>query len=251
MKIEYQDKIDNYLLNRMSDEERRAFEQEMKLDKELREQVEFTKNVQTALKSRNEKLTRMQEWQKEMDEKAERAYGYRATGSDFRYIQMLEMEDSQAKPNSSSRKKRRLIYWVAGIAAIFIAGLFVLPTITVYESAPVPTEDGVFRGGEDYPEIKLLVEQKDYERALGAIEREEQSLEQELFVNKKDTTDRERQEYDRMLIEMKQNELAWLKVHVLLGLGKEKEAMWLLEQLRGTEGKYRQAADSLYNQLKK
>ena len=66
-----------------------------------------------------------------------------------------------------------------------------------------------------------------------------------------DTTDRERQEYDRMLIEMKQNELTWLKVHALLGLGKEKEVMQLLEQIRGTEGEYQQAADSLYNQLKK
>lgn len=250
MKIEYQDQIDNYLLNRMSDEDRRTFEQEMKLDKELREQVEFTKNVQTALKSRNEKLIRMQEWQKEMDEEAERAYGYRATGSDRCYSPMPAME-SQAKPNSSPRKKRRLIYWVAGIAAIFIAGLFVLPTITVYESAPVSEEYGVFRGGENYPEIKLLIEQKDYENAILSIEREEHSLEQTSLINRMDTTDRERQEYDRMLIEMKQNELAWLKVHALLGLGKESEAVRLLELLRGTEGEYRQAADSLYNQLKK
>ena len=137
------------------------------------------------------------------------------------------------------------------ILAIFIAGLFVLPTITVNESAPVPTEYGVFRGGEDYQEIKQLMEQKDYKMAFSAIEREEQALEQELLINQMDTTDRERQEYDRMLIEMKQNELTWLKVHALLGLGKEKEVMQLLEQIRGTEGEYQQAADSLYNQLKK
>lgn len=40
------------------------------------------------------------------------------------------------------------------------------------------------------------------------------------------------------------------KVHALLGLGKESEAMRLLERLRRTEGEYQQAADSLYNQLK-
>ena len=250
MKIEDQDRIDNYLLNRMSDEERRSFELEIEQDKELREQVEFTKNVQTALKSRNEKLTQMQKWQKEMDEEAERAYGYRATGSDYHYSSMPVME-RQADQLPPPRKKRRLIYWVAGIAAIFIAGLFVLPTITVNESAPVPTEYGVFRGGEDYQEIKQLMEQKDYGMAFSAIEREEHSLEQELLINKKDTTDCERREYNRMLIEMKQNELAWLKVHALLGLGKEREAMQLLERLRGTEGEYQQAADSLYNQLKK
>lgn len=86
--------------------------------------------------------------------------------------------------------------------------------------------------------------------AFSAIEREEHSLEQELLINKKDTTDCEQREYNRMLIEMKQNELTWLKVHTLLGLGKESEAMRLLERLRKTEGEYQQAADSLYNQLK-
>lgn len=250
MKIEYQDKIDNYLLNRMSDEERWTFEQEMEQDKELRKQVEFTKNVQTALKSRNEKLTRMQEWQKEMNEEAKRACSFRATGSDRHYSPMSAMEN-QANPIPPSRKKRHLIYWVAGIAAIFIIGLFVLPTITVYKSAPVPIEYGVFRGGEDYLKIKQLMEQKDYEKAFLVIEREEQLLQQELLINKKDTTDCERQEYNYMLIEMKQNELAWLKVHTLLGLGKKREAMQLLEQLRETEGEYQQVADSLYNQLKK
>lgn len=246
MKIEDQDRIDNYLLNRMSGEERWAFEQDMEQDKELREQVEFTKDIQTALKSRNEKLAQMQEWQEEMD----RAYGYRATGSDRHYSSMPTME-RQADQLPPPRKKRHLIYWVAGITAIFIIGLFVLPIVTVYESAPVPIEYGVFRGGEDYQEIKQLIEQKDYEKAFLVIEREEQLLQQELLINKKDTTDYERQEYNYMLIEMKQNELAWLKVHTLLGLGKKREAMRLLEQLRETEGEYQQVADSLYNQLKK
>lgn len=249
MKIEDQDRIDNYLLNRMSGEERQTFERDMEQDKELREQVEFTKDIQTALKSRNEKLARMQKWQEEMDEEAKRAYGYRATGSDCHYSPKPAME-SQTDSISSSRKKRHLIYWVAGIAAIFIIGLFVLPIVTVYESAPVPEEYGVFRGGEDYQEIKQLMEQKDYGMAFSAIEREEHSLEQELLINKKDTTDCEQREYNRMLIEMKQNELTWLKVHALLGLGKESEAMRLLERLRRTEGEYQQAADSLYNQLK-
>lgn len=103
MKIEDQDRIDNYLLNRMSGEERQAFERDMEQDKELREQVEFTKDIQTALKSRNEKLARMQEWQEEMDEEAKRAYGYRATGSDCHYSPKPAME-SQTDSISSSRK---------------------------------------------------------------------------------------------------------------------------------------------------
>ena len=63
MKIEYQDHIDDYLLGRMSDEDSKVFEQELKNDDELREQMEFTKDVQTATKSRNEKLAKMREWE--------------------------------------------------------------------------------------------------------------------------------------------------------------------------------------------
>lgn len=250
MKVEFQDKIDNYLLNRMSGEARRAFEQEMEQDKELWEQMEFTKNVQAALKSRNEKLVQMQEWQEEMDEEVVEAGSYRAIESDHQYCPMPAMEN-QAFPTSPFRKKRHLIYWLSGIVAIFLVGLFLLPINIIHESKPVPIEYGTFRGGRDYPEIKRLIGQTEYKKAILAIEKEECLLEQELLINKKDTTNRERQKYDSMLIEMKQDELMWLKVHVLLGLGKEEEAMCLLDRLRETDNEYRLAADSLYNQLKR
>ena len=57
MKIEYQDKIDRYILGEMSAEERTDFEKQVAQNAELQELLEFTKNVNTAIKSRNEKLT--------------------------------------------------------------------------------------------------------------------------------------------------------------------------------------------------
>ena len=62
MKQEYQDRIDDYLLHRMSDKDKRAFEDELSHDEELREQLEFTKSVSSAIKSRNEKLAAMTKW---------------------------------------------------------------------------------------------------------------------------------------------------------------------------------------------
>lgn len=49
MKKEYQDRIDDYLLNRMSETERHAFERELECDEELCDQLMFTKAVQQAL----------------------------------------------------------------------------------------------------------------------------------------------------------------------------------------------------------
>ena len=52
MKIEYQDKIDRYILGEMSAEERTDFEKQVAQNAELQELLEFTKNVNTAIKSR-------------------------------------------------------------------------------------------------------------------------------------------------------------------------------------------------------
>lgn len=64
MKIKYQDRIDAYLMHRMPDEECLAFEKEIDSNKELLEQLSFTQNVQQALKSRNDKLAKLKEWEK-------------------------------------------------------------------------------------------------------------------------------------------------------------------------------------------
>ena len=52
MKIEFQDRIDDYLLDRMSDEQRNSFESDAAKDAELKEQLQFTETVQQATKSR-------------------------------------------------------------------------------------------------------------------------------------------------------------------------------------------------------
>lgn len=49
------DRIDDYLLDRMNEEERRAFENDIENNMELREQMKFTEMVLRALKSKVEK----------------------------------------------------------------------------------------------------------------------------------------------------------------------------------------------------
>lgn len=56
MKTEFQDRIDEYILDRMPDEEKELFEEEISLDSSKKEQVEFTGNVKDAISSRQQKL---------------------------------------------------------------------------------------------------------------------------------------------------------------------------------------------------
>ena len=50
------------------------------------------------------------------------------------------------------------------------------------------------------------------------------------------------------IIKDKQDELKWLKVHALIGLHHQEEALLLLDELRSAEGAYQLPADSLYDQ---
>ena len=56
MRKAYQDRIDDYLLDRMSKEERHAFEKEIENNDGLQGQLEFTEMVQRAMKSKDEKM---------------------------------------------------------------------------------------------------------------------------------------------------------------------------------------------------
>lgn len=219
MKIEFQDHIDDYLLGRMSDEDSKAFEQELKNDDELREQMKFTKDVQTATKSRNEKLAKMREWEDD-----------------------YEWEDDR-------RGKRQYLYWISGIAAIFIVGFFLIHNYMGSEEDmmfnPSSIEYSTMRGGGNYENIEKLLEDKNYEDAMKQIEIEEAKIAEQRTATDS-ISDEERRAYDQMLIQEKADELSWMKVYALLGADRRDDALQLLDELRHTEGDYKEKADSLY-----
>ena len=72
MKQKYQDRIDDFVLGRMADEEQSIFEQEMKKDPLLREQTRFTNTVCKAVRSRNEMLEKMKAFKKKNEKEPER-----------------------------------------------------------------------------------------------------------------------------------------------------------------------------------
>ena len=259
MKIVFQDRIDDYLLNRMSDEERKSFESDAAEDAELKEQLQFTETVQQATKSRNEKLAAMEEWKDDYvweDDRvvAASATEYRATGSGYDYCPTPTMEESRSMPRSFGR---RIFYWMSGIAAVFVVGIFLIQNLFVANSPneymPSPRmNDMTLRAGSDNSEIELLLSQKKYEDALDLIEEEYLAVKEDsLAIVQDETMDAERKEYDMQIVKDKQDELNWLKAHALLGLSQQETALRILDELRNEEGYYQMAADSLYKHIKK
>ena len=259
MKIEFQDRIDDYLLDRMSDEERKSFESDTVEDAELKEQLQFTETVQQATKSRNEKLAAMEEWKDDYvweDERvaAASAAEYRPTGSGYEYCPAPTMESRRV---GSSSPFKKIFYWASGIAAVFVVGFFLIQNLYVANSPveymPSPRmNDMTIRAGSDYSEIELLLSQKKYEDALDLIEEKYLAVQDDsLDIVQDATIDAERKEYDMQIVKDKQDELKWLKAHALLGLSQQEIALRILDELRNEEGYYQMAADSLYNHIKK
>ena len=112
MDIDFQDRIDEYLLhgNNMSEEAKAQFEKEIEEDAEKREQYEFTKRVKQAMESRGEKLKAMAAFEKGM----------------------------------KHHHAKRIWVWVSGMAAALIVGFFAVSPLFI-----VNDDDGSIRGTEN------------------------------------------------------------------------------------------------------
>ena len=234
MNFESQDRIDDYLMGRMPDDERMAFEKELEGDKKLKEQLEFTGNLKQALKSRNVKLAAMEKWKDD-------------------YI----WEEDRRVVASSRPSGKRVLYWISGVAAVFVAGFFVIRNLNVgsngsdFLSSP-GFDNTVFRAGSDNSDVEFLFSQKKYDEALALIEQKNQVLNKdtlELIGNPE--IEKEQIEYKLLIYRDQADELKWLKVHALIELNRRYDALPLLNELRSREGLYKISADSIYNNLMK
>lgn len=147
MDEKFQDRIDNYLLSRMDNAEKTEFLREVEQDKEKKKQLEFTQNVKDAIRSREEKLQALAQFQRQYEEER-RTAAYRATGTE-RTTCYCPAPEVAAIEQAQPKKKTWL--WISGIAAVLVIGFFTITPMLMYESAPnknnVPME--MMRGGDD------------------------------------------------------------------------------------------------------
>lgn len=266
MKEEYQDRIEDYLFERMSDTERLAFEKDLEKDAELRDQYEFVSMVKTALMLENIDND-VSEWSKAYREReaaaiAAQETGYKATGSGYERTVACTRYEEEA-PRSS---KRHVLYWISGIAAVFVVGFFMYSSLTVYDAAPSKQDNAAYSPhpqgistirGVDVKTENLLAK-GDFQEALTRIETLEDEIATDLLVIERQRESRGAEEEE---LAEKQEMLKWrleglliLKVETLICLDRMDDAFSLIPQLdkiRQSESEFKEKADSLYNVLKK
>ncbi len=235
MKQDIQDKIDQYLLGKMSEMDRLAFEQELDKNQELKEQFNFTQKVKEAITSRNRKLAQIREWKD--------AY------------EIKHMDDTN-NDGESHNSKRHYIYWISGIAALFVVGFFLFsPTASDTKDgngSPIYVSVSSLRSGEDNTDVAKLINEGNYNSALEKIEEKEKKIESEILETEQEKANMNEEEYSdtQEVHEIQMDELSLLKAYALFGLKRSKEAMTVLDGLRQRESKYKAQADSLYNLYK-
>ena len=147
MDEKFQDRIDNYLLNRMDDTEKSEFLREVEQDKEKKEQLEFTQIVKDSICSREEKMQALKQFQRQY-EKGRRTDAYRATGTECAACDCPVPEVAATKP---VRAKKYIWLWISGAAAVLVVGFFAIKPMFEYEASPnyngAPMEQ--MRGGDD------------------------------------------------------------------------------------------------------
>lgn len=267
MSVDFQDKIDDFVLGRMSENDRIQFLSELSHDKDKQEQLELTKSLHAAIKSRNEKLSSISQFYEEYSE----------------------------EQNSDSKKKKVMFWmpWVASVAAVFLLGISIfisddnrksssiVDTSNIALVDPIKPVDIIYSKGSDklLDNIVLLLEKSEYEEALTLIMEAQNFLVMErnrlsakidvpdninkndfkvndanVFSNNKDTIFDLK--YSCKITNLKSLEeyeymLSWMKANTLIGLNRIKEAKDILFDLRILDGTYKLKADSLYNEIEK
>lgn len=205
-----QDRIDSYIRGEMTAAERSMFTSELSSNPELRKEFELTRRIANSISDRAKKKEQIQAWKKK--------------NSSHRTIYM-----------SSA---------ITSIAAMLVVGFFLFRN-TPDGSAPIAMESVSSSDRYTaYSEISMLIEKKDYTRALAYIEKAEGSS-----SAKKHTSSESQIIASNDSISTNLYELKWLKAQALVGLDRTEEAKSVLFEIKNIEGKYHNEIDSLWNEL--
>ena len=242
MNMDFQDRIDDYVLGRMSDEDRLQFEKEVSLDYEKEKQLKLTLNIKRALASRQEKLAIIQDFENDYQQQQE-------------YDDANEAENQHVMPDHvapSNKKPHRRLWFssIIGIAAILAVGFFITYTLSPSsenEIMPVNMNVENVRGDNSLAQIAEMINNKRYGQALRLIHQSELENKQERDSVKSITSQSEELSYMLITLEQRKYDLIWMKANALIGLQRINEAMKQLQTLCHQENPYKVQADSLYH----
>ena len=222
-----QDRIDNYILGKMSDEERLAFEQEMSQNKNLQEEVALQRDIVRAIRLKAAK----------------------------EHLQAVERE-IQAK------ERRRQVFIVTlsniarAVAACLIIGViagssyYYVDTANTYRDcglniqSEILAERGGARGEEKYSDRAITaMENGDYKLALDIIE------EGESIKFAFDDPNLTLLEQALLVFKFEQEDLQWFKAVTYMRMGKWIKAKKLLEEIVASDSYYKTKAQEVLKEL--
>lgn len=211
-----EDRIDNYILGRMSNEERQAFEKEISVNSELQEKVALHRDIVRAMRIERDK----------------------------EYLQSLEHNIKVQEMTERRRRTFAMRISSIAVAACLVLGVFVhFDTQSDYRQYGLGIELAVSRGGGDSDKVAELINDGNYDEALSLIA----EAEAKPFVcddTNPEIIEAERDEYQR-----EQDELQWHKTVAYMRMGKYIKAKRLLKQIASSDSEYKDEAQAALDAL--
>ena len=221
--ISTEERIDNYLLGRMSEQERQQFESELASDPELQKELESQRQVANAVQ--------------------------RAAMNSFLKQHAQQRSNKYRSLFSSTR---RVIWTVTSIAAMFVlvigfmnynktANTFRNEGLLAYNNLEIP----VARDGNQIDILAAkayqMIGDGDYSLARKTIEEARDYIKKELIVEPR--TDEEK--YRNQVLQMKEYELEWLEVIMMMKQGKVMNSKRILRRIISSNSPYSKIARTL------
>lgn len=238
-----EEKIDNYILGRLSAEQTQAFEELMANDEELRGEVALRREMITAvqLSAADAMLRKLRA--AHVAEQAEQAEEREAAAAK----EAEEAFAEQQRRAAAERRRRRAFTWgfaTVALAACFVVGLFVhldyQQSYTAYGNS-LQLSTVMLRGEEVLSnDIIEAIEAEEYERAHILIA---QAREMTFDASRLAESTAEELEYEREVYAHEQALVEWLEAVTLMREGRWLKARRQLKAIANTDSPYREEAE--------
>lgn len=235
-----EEKIDNYILGRLSAEQTQAFEELMANDEELRGEVALRREMITAvqLSAADAMLRKLRA--AHVAEQAEEREAEAAKEAEEAFAE-------QQRRAAAERRRRRAFTWgfaTVALAACFVVGLFVhldyQQSYTAYGNS-LQLSTLALRGEEVLSnDIIEAIEAKEYERAHILIA---QAREMTFDASRFAECTAEEVEYEREVYAHEQALVEWLEAVTLMREGRWLKARRQLKAIANTDSPYREEAE--------
>lgn len=238
-----EEKIDNYILGRLSAEQTQAFEELMANDEELRGEVALRREMITAvqLSAADAMLRKLRA--AHVAKQAEQAEEREAEAAK----EAEEAFAEQQRRAAAERRRRRAFTWgfaTVALAACFVVGLFVhldyQQSYTAYGNS-LQLSTLALRGEEVLSnDIIEAIEAEEYERAHILIA---QAREMTFDTSRLAESTAEEVEYEREIYAHEQALVEWLEAVTLMREGRWLKARRQLKAIANTDSPYREEAE--------